>query len=57
MPKDLFCMIIFTVQYILRNKINAVILVDTYATRFGFIDKKFIEIISQMLEIKPQCLT
>ena len=57
MPKDLFCESFFTVQYILKNKINAITLVDTCATWYGFINKKFIEIVCQTLEIKPQRLT
>ncbi len=57
MPKDLFCESLFTVQYILGNKINAITLVDTCATRYGFIDEKFAEIVCQTLEIKPQRLT
>ena len=57
MPKDLFCESFFTVQCTLGNKINATTLVDTYATRYGFIDEKFAEIVYQTLEIEPQRLT
>ena len=57
MPKDLFYESPFTVQCILGNKINAITLVDTYATGYGFIDEKFAEIVCQTLEIEPQRLT
>ncbi len=53
MPKDLFCKSFFTVECILENKFNSIILVDTYATEYDFIDEKFAEIVCQMLEIKP----
>ena len=51
MSKDLFYESSFTVQCILGNKINAIILVDTYAIRYGFIDGKFTEIIYQTLKM------
>lgn len=35
MPEDLFCETAFTIQYILGKKINAIILIDTYTTRFA----------------------
>ncbi len=57
MPKDLFCESPFTVQGTLGNKINAITLVDTCATRYGFIDEKFAEIVCQTFEIEPQRLT
>ncbi len=57
MPKDLFCESLFTVQCTLGNKINAITLVDTCATGYGFIDEKFAKIVCQILEIEPQCLT
>ena len=44
-------------QCILGNKINAITLVDICATRYGFIDKKFTEIVCQMLEIELERLT
>ena len=56
MPKDLFYESIFTIQYTLGNKIMAIILANTGATRYNFIDEEFIEIICQVLEIKPQYL-
>ena len=34
----------------------AITLADTYAFGYGFINKKFVEIICQILEIKLQCL-
>ena len=39
------------IQYELDNKINTIILVDIYAIEFGFIDKKFVEIIYKKLKI------
>ena len=51
MLKNLFCKSFFTIQYILGNKIKAIILVDTYATEFNFIYEKFIEIIYKKLKI------
>ena len=44
-------------QCTLGNKINAITLVDTCATRYGFIDEKFAEMVCQTLEIESQCLT
>ncbi len=44
-------------QYTLGNKINAITLVDTCATGYGFNDEKFAEIVCQTLEIEPQRLT
>ena len=44
-------------QCTLGNKINAITLVDTCATGYGFIDEKFAEIVCQTLEIEPQRLT
>lgn len=41
MQKNLFSKSPFTIQYILRNKIMAIILTDTCTTRYDFIDKKF----------------
>ena len=56
MPKDLFCKSLFTIQYILGNKIRATILADTYATGYSFIDEEFAETVCQVLEIEPQHL-
>ena len=33
-----------------------IILADTYAIRYSFIDKEFLETVCQVLEIEPQCL-
>ena len=57
MPEDLFCKSPLTIQCILGSKIKETILVHIYATGFGFIDKKFAEILCKKLEIQPQCLT
>ncbi len=57
MAKGLFCNSLFNVQFTLENKINIIILVDTCATGYGFIDEKFTEMVCQTLEIKLQCLT
>ena len=57
MPEELFCESPPTIQCILGNKIKATTLVDTCATRFGFINEKFAEIVCERLEIQPQCLT
>lgn len=56
MLENLFCESLFTIQCILGNKIMIIILVNTYATRFVFIDKKFVEIVYKKFEIQPQCL-
>ena len=56
MLKDLFYKSPFTIQYILGNKIMATILANTYVTGYGFIDKKFAEIVCQILEIESQYL-
>ena len=51
LPEDLFYKSFFLIQCILGNKIKATTLVDTCATRFGFIDEKFAEIVCERLEI------
>lgn len=55
MPKKLFCNSFLTIQYMLGNKIKGLILIHTYAIRFGFIHSK--KIVCHNLEIKPQHLT
>ena len=54
--KDLFYKNLFLIYYILGNKIMAIILANTCATRYGFIDENFTKKVCQFLEIKPQCL-
>ena len=54
MLKDLFCESFFTVQCTLRNEIKATTLANTCATRYGFINEKFVETVCQILEIKLQ---
>ena len=56
MPENLFCERPFIIQYILENKIEVILLADTYAIRYGFIDKKFVEEVCQVLKIKSQRL-
>ena len=56
MPKDLVCESLFTIQCTLRNKIMAIILANTYATGYGFINEEFAETVCQVLEIEPQHL-
>ena len=56
MPKDLFCESPFTIQCSLGNRIMAKTLANTYATGYGYIDEKFVEIVCQVFEIKPQRL-
>ena len=53
MPKHLFCKIFLTIQYILDNKIKAIILVNTCAARYNFIEEKFAKIVCERLEIQP----
>lgn len=53
MPEDLFYKSFFTIECAFGNKINAIILVDDCATRYSFINKKFVEIVCQTLEIEP----
>lgn len=57
MSKDLFYKSFFIVQYILKKKINAIILINIYVTGYNFIDKKFTEMVCQTLVKKAQCLT
>ena len=52
MLKDLFYESFLTIQYILGNNIKSIIIFDIYATRFGFINEKFIKIICKKLEIQ-----
>ena len=56
MLKNLFYESPFTIQCTLGNKIIAIILADICATRYGFIDEKFAEIVCQILEIESQHL-
>ena len=56
MPKDLFCESLFTIQFILGNKIMATTLADTCVTGYGFIDEKFAETVCQNLKIELQRL-
>ena len=55
--ENLFCESFLIIRCTLDYKINETILVDIYATKFGFIDKKFAKIICQIFEIEPQRLT
>lgn len=52
--KDLFYQSYFMIQYILQNKIHVITLINTYAIGYGFINKKFVEIVCKTLEIKFQ---
>lgn len=56
MSKDLFYKSLFTIQYILADKIEVISLVGTYATKYDFINKKFAKKVYQVLEIKFQYL-
>ncbi len=40
----------------IKNKIESIILIDTCATRYGYIDEEFVETVCQILEIEPQHL-
>lgn len=53
MSKDIFCESPFTIQYILENKIEAIILTDIYTIKYGFINKIFVEKVCQIFEIEP----
>ena len=57
MSEDLFCESPLIIWYILGNKIKAITLVDTYATKFDFVNGKFAKIVCHILEIQPQCLS
>ena len=57
MQKNLFYKSFFTISYILDNKTKAMTLIETFITEFGFINKKFAEIVCEKLDIQPQCLT
>lgn len=57
MPENLFCKSFFIVQYTLGNKINAITLINTFATRYNFINEKFASFVCQTLEIEPECAT
>lgn len=52
MPKNVFCESLFIRKCTLKNKYMATIFVNTYATKYGYIDKKFMEKICQVFEIK-----
>lgn len=52
MPKDLFWKSLFTIQYILADKIIVIVLANIYTTRYDFIDKKFVKIVCQVLKVK-----
>lgn len=51
MPKNLFWKRLFAIKYILKNKIMAIILANTYTIRYSSIDKKFVETGCQVFEI------
>ena len=57
MLENLFYKSSLTIYYRLKNKIKTIILVDTCAIGFGFIDEKFAKIVYKKLEIQPQRLT
>lgn len=52
MPDNLFCKSLFIIYCILGNKIKAILLVNTYNTRYGFINKKFVKKVYYILEIE-----
>lgn len=53
MPKILFYENPYTIQLILENKINIIMMVGTCTNRYSFNDEKFAKIIYQTFEIKP----
>lgn len=53
MLDNLFSNSLFTIKCTYKNKIKAILLANTCATRYGFIDKKFIKKVCQILKIKP----
>lgn len=53
MSENFFCESLFTIQYILDNKIEAILLADIYVTKYSFTDRKFREEDCQILEIEP----
>ena len=56
MPKDLFYKSPYIIQCIQEKNIRATTLVDNSITGYGFIDKKLMETVCQILEIKLQRL-
>lgn len=52
MPEDLFCETLLTIECRQGNQIEETTFVNTYITEFGFIDKKFAEIVCKKLEIQ-----
>lgn len=56
MLKDLFCKSLFTIKFILGNKIMVITLTNTCVTKYGFINEKFAEKVCQVLKIKSQYL-
>ena len=56
MLENLFYKSFLNIQYKLGNKIKTTTFVDTYATRFGFINEKFVKIIHKKLETQSQRL-
>ena len=55
-PKDLFYESLFIIKYTLENKIMDVILVNTYAIEYYFIDAKCAKTVCLVFKIEPQCL-
>lgn len=43
MPKDLFCGSLFIIKCIIGDKIMATILANIRATRYDFVDKKYVK--------------
>lgn len=56
MPKNLFYKSLFIIEYILKSKITAIILVNTYTDSYDFIDKEYIEKICRVFKNKLQYL-
>lgn len=51
MLKNLLYKNLLIIQCIQKNKIKVIILIDTYITKFDFINKKFAKIICKKLDI------
>lgn len=50
--KHFFGKNILTIECKTENEMEIITLVNTFATRYGFFNEKFLEIICQILEIK-----
>lgn len=53
MLENIFYERLFIILYTLGNKVKVILLTNTFATRYSFINTKFVKKVCQVFEIKP----